>query len=65
MFENNFRRPPIPQQKPKGDGCKMRIKRDENGRIIGYQDNGQCSSQQIKAFNDKLNMGESDYKEEE
>lgn len=62
MFENNFRKPQ-PILKSKQEGCKIRIRRDSNGRIVGYSDNGLCSANQIRAFNEKLE--DSNDKEEE
>jgi len=66
---NFFKRqqPQIPQRQvqpqAKGDGCKMKIQRDSNGRIIGYSDNGKCSPKQLEAFRDGI--GENSESEED
>lgn len=63
MFGN---KPFTPQQRPaqQGEGCKMSIRRDANGRIVGYKDNGKCSPTQLKSFTEKLeNVGETEEEE--
>lgn len=67
MFENTFRKPtiqPNPQKPIKtGGGCKIKVRRDSSGRISGYEDNGLCSSSQIKAFTESINSDESEQEE--
>lgn len=52
QFRNpiSFNRPQQPQRKESdGRKCKVKIKRDGNGRIIGYESEG-CSRNEVEAF---------------
>lgn len=58
-----------PMQKPMKEkmassGCKIKVRRDSNGRVVGYEDNGQCSSGQIKAFTENIDFEGSESEEE-
>lgn len=56
MF-NNFKPKVQPlRHNENKEGCKMRMRRDSSGRIIGYTDNGKCSANQIKAFSEQNNF---------
>ncbi len=67
MFET-FRKP-VQQnqqriaQRPVGDGCKIKVKRDSSGRVVGYEDNGKCEKNQIKSFTENINFDESEGEE--
>lgn len=52
-----FFKKPVEFNKPKEikNGCKIKVKRDENGKIKEYIDNGQCSPQQLKNFTENIN----------
>ena len=54
MFENRFKKP-VPQSKPKGEGCKIKIKNTSKGREISFE--GQCTKEQLEmakfGMNDK------------
>jgi len=44
---------PFPKPKPiekKEEGCDIRIKRDNNGRVIGIKTNSRCTRAEIDLF---------------
>mgnify|MGYP001603939467 CR=1 FL=1 len=63
MFNEQFHNKPI--QKRESNGCKIKVKRDQQGRITGYEDNGMCQKGQISAFTDKLDFDDKIEQEEE
>lgn len=66
MF-NNFNKNPVPNPRPMKSnvGCKIKVKRDSSGRITGYEDNGLCSSGQIKAFTENIDFKDSEPDDDE
>jgi len=57
MFENKFIRRSTSQSiKPKGDGCKIKIKNTVKGREISFE--GQCTKEQLEMA--KFGIGEED-----
>lgn len=62
-FRRNANVPPQRVNPNRGsEGCKIAIKRDESGKIVGYKDNGKCSPSQVKSFAEKV--GNEDREEE-
>lgn len=57
----SFRRKPEPPPKPireKKEGCKIKVKRDEEGRIKEISTNGMCSKTDIEIFKEQNGLGD-------
>ena len=61
MIPNRFNRP---KPLPKEEGCKVRIKRDKLGRIVGYDTNSKCSPKELEMLKESKG-GESKSGDEE
>lgn len=59
MFENTFRKPSVQQNPIKpmksSSGCKIKVRRDQSGRINSIETNGLCSKQELEIFNENMN----------
>lgn len=46
---------PVPlRKKPiEKEGCKVKIKRDKMGKVVGYETNGKCSPKELEMLNER------------
>ena len=54
--------PPVPQPRPiqQKDGCKIKVRRDSNGRISSIESNGACTKSEIDVFRENLGLKNSE-----
>jgi len=56
-----FKRQPSVIQRPtqqKSNGCKIKVRRDQSGRISSIETNGLCSKQELEIFKENINLSE-------
>jgi len=41
---------------PKKEGCEIKVRRDNSGRIIGLKSNGLCSKTELETFKENISM---------
>ena len=65
MFNFGKKEMPQPQRRQvSGEGCEVKVKRDEQGNMISFKDNGHCTPQEIKAILDSGKFSVENYEED-
>ena len=52
LFRKKVQEPPTKHQEQM-EGCRMKIRRNKEGRVVGYEDNGKCSKGQVELFKEQ------------
>lgn len=54
---NNFKKKPM-NNIQNSEGCKIKVKRDSQGRVSAIETNGKCKREEVELFKQNMSFGE-------